>query len=114
MPRTSRGRARLCAQNGRIAARWPALRGKHANRRLFKTRRSQESEGARKVSRNASLAGGVLVCCLCLGLDGLIQNPVQALYEGGGVFQRHAFEQQGLVEGEPGDVFYLGVAGVGE
>jgi hypothetical protein len=50
MPRTSRGRARLCAQNGRIAGRWPALRDEQANGQVSKTRRSQESEGARKVS----------------------------------------------------------------
>jgi hypothetical protein len=50
MPRPARGRARLRAQNGRIAGRWFALRGEHTNRQVSKTRRSQESEGARKVS----------------------------------------------------------------
>ena len=44
------GQEVLRAQNGRIAGRWPALRGEHTNRQVSKTRRSQESEGARKVS----------------------------------------------------------------
>src|ERR1019366_4883121 len=51
---------------------------------------------------------------LCLGLDRLAQHTVEALDEGGGVFQRHTFEQQSLVEEEPSGVFYLGVAGVGQ
>ena len=61
-----------------------------------------------------SLAGGVSACCLCLDSDGLIKHSVQALDEGGGVFQRHAFEQQCLIEEQPGGVFYLAVVGVGE
>ena len=32
----------------------------------------------------------------------------------GWVFERNAFEQQGLVEEEPGGVGYAGVVGVGE
>ena len=46
-------------------------------------------------------------------LDGLVQHSVQALDEGGWVFQGYAFEQQCLVEEEPRGVFYLAVAGVG-
>ena len=36
--------------------------------------------------------------------DRLVQHAVEALDEGGGVFQRHAFEQESLVEEEPSGV----------
>jgi hypothetical protein len=39
---------------------------------------------AREKFRPSSLAGGALVCCLFLGLDGLVQYSVQALDEGRG------------------------------
>jgi hypothetical protein len=51
---------------------------------------------------------------LLVGLDGLVQHSVQALDKDGGVFQWHAFEQECLIKEEPGRVFYLAVAGVGE
>ena len=61
--------------------------------------------------RNASLAEAFLL--LALGSNGLVQHSVQALDEGGGILQRHAFEQQRLVEEEPRGVFYHAVAGIG-
>ena len=48
-----------------------------------------------------------------IGPDRLIQHTVEALDEVAGSFSG-TFEQQCLVEEEPGGVFCLAVAGVGE